>query len=240
MVKQFYPKKCKMVNEEIIGGLISALSRGEPLEKAMMTFYNAGYDREEIEGSAKVVYAQLGPQAMGIKSSLQEALDEIAIKVGADKIKSNQMQNNNSSQDSSNISQLAIQKRTPEMNSFNKNNFNSNNEKYPQRISSYGEENPVKYDSGAEQLANKIEMAVKNLKQMNIPSKIEIINRNIESKSPQVIQKVSAYKESPPKQFNKAITYLLIFVLIFLLGILGAVFFFKDDLINMFNNAGLG
>ena len=48
------------VNEEIIGGLMSALSRGEGLEKAMMTFYNAGYEKEEIEDSAKDVYNKSG------------------------------------------------------------------------------------------------------------------------------------------------------------------------------------
>ncbi|MCX6751009.1 MAG: hypothetical protein NTZ83_06110, partial [Candidatus Pacearchaeota archaeon] len=71
-----------MMNEEIIGGLISALSRGETLENAMMTFYNAGYKKEEIEESAKEVYNQLGSQLMGIKSSLQQTLDEIASKAG--------------------------------------------------------------------------------------------------------------------------------------------------------------
>ena len=50
------------LNDEIIGGLISALSRGESLEKAMMTFYNAGYEKEEIEDSAKDVYNKLGSQ----------------------------------------------------------------------------------------------------------------------------------------------------------------------------------
>jgi len=42
-----------MVNEEIIGGLKSAIDRGESLKKAMMTFYNAGYKKEEIEEAAQ-------------------------------------------------------------------------------------------------------------------------------------------------------------------------------------------
>jgi cobalamin biosynthesis Mg chelatase CobN len=42
-----------MVNEDILGGLVSALTRGESLKKAMMTFYNAGYKKEEIEEAAR-------------------------------------------------------------------------------------------------------------------------------------------------------------------------------------------
>jgi hypothetical protein len=42
-----------MINEEILGGLKSALERGESLRRAMMTLYNAGYKKEEIEECAK-------------------------------------------------------------------------------------------------------------------------------------------------------------------------------------------
>jgi len=41
-----------MVNQEILGGLISALERGESLKKSMMSMYNAGYKKEEIEEAA--------------------------------------------------------------------------------------------------------------------------------------------------------------------------------------------
>jgi len=42
-----------MVNEDILGGLISALSRGESLKRAMISLYNAGYKKEEIEEAAR-------------------------------------------------------------------------------------------------------------------------------------------------------------------------------------------
>ncbi|MCL5730107.1 MAG: hypothetical protein M1165_00890 [Candidatus Pacearchaeota archaeon] len=44
-----------MVNDDILGGLKSALSRGYSLEKAMLSFFNAGYKREEIEEAAKTL-----------------------------------------------------------------------------------------------------------------------------------------------------------------------------------------
>ncbi|MEK6824122.1 MAG: hypothetical protein AABY06_03745 [Nanoarchaeota archaeon] len=43
-----------MVNEEILGGLRHALNRGESLEKAMISFYNAGYRKDEIEEVVKI------------------------------------------------------------------------------------------------------------------------------------------------------------------------------------------
>ena len=44
-----------MVNEEILGALKSALTRGESLKKAMMTLYNAGYKKEEISKAASFI-----------------------------------------------------------------------------------------------------------------------------------------------------------------------------------------
>lgn len=42
-----------MVDHEILGGLMSALERGESLKRAMTTLFNAGYKREEIEDAAR-------------------------------------------------------------------------------------------------------------------------------------------------------------------------------------------
>lgn len=49
-----------MVNEEILGGLRFAFNKGESPEKAMTSFYNAGYRREEIE-EAIMFLKQEGP-----------------------------------------------------------------------------------------------------------------------------------------------------------------------------------
>jgi len=42
-----------MINTEILGGLKLAVSKGESLKQAMMSFYNAGYKKEEIEEAAR-------------------------------------------------------------------------------------------------------------------------------------------------------------------------------------------
>ena len=42
-----------MVNEDILGGIETAVAEGESVEAAMMGFYNSGYSREDIEWAAK-------------------------------------------------------------------------------------------------------------------------------------------------------------------------------------------
>jgi hypothetical protein len=50
-------------NEEILGGLKAATSRGETLKEAMMTFYQAGYDKAEIEEAARAYLSQTQGQS---------------------------------------------------------------------------------------------------------------------------------------------------------------------------------
>ena len=52
----------KMVNEDLLGGLKSALSRGQSLKQAMASFYNAGYKKEDIELAAKALQTPQIPQ----------------------------------------------------------------------------------------------------------------------------------------------------------------------------------
>ncbi len=44
-----------MVKEEILEGLRASLSRGEPLRQAMMSFYNAGYSKKDVEEAANIL-----------------------------------------------------------------------------------------------------------------------------------------------------------------------------------------
>ena len=45
-----------MINRDIVEGLRNALSRGNTLEQAMMSFFNAGYKKEEIEEAARALH----------------------------------------------------------------------------------------------------------------------------------------------------------------------------------------
>lgn len=42
-----------MVDKEIFGGLKNAIERGSSLKEAMMSFYNAGYAKKDIEEAAR-------------------------------------------------------------------------------------------------------------------------------------------------------------------------------------------
>ncbi len=44
-----------MVRQDILSGLSSAIARGDSLRQAMISFYNAGYKKEEIEEAAKAL-----------------------------------------------------------------------------------------------------------------------------------------------------------------------------------------
>ncbi len=44
-----------MPNYDLIEGIRLALSKGYTLEQAMMSFYNAGYPKEEIEEAARIL-----------------------------------------------------------------------------------------------------------------------------------------------------------------------------------------
>lgn len=46
-----------MVRQDIFAGLRAALEKGEQLNQAMISFYNAGYKKEEIEEAARALQA---------------------------------------------------------------------------------------------------------------------------------------------------------------------------------------
>lgn len=50
-----------VINSEILEGLRNATDRGESLKDAMMSFFNAGYSKTEIEDAARVLQAERNP-----------------------------------------------------------------------------------------------------------------------------------------------------------------------------------
>ena len=43
------------MKEELVEGIRQAISKGEPIEKAMMSFYNSGYSKQDIEEAAAAI-----------------------------------------------------------------------------------------------------------------------------------------------------------------------------------------
>lgn len=190
-----------MVNEEIFGGLASALYRGESLQRAMMTFYNAGYKKEEIEEAARALHSQRAGQPTTQQTTpIQPIPGTIA------------------------PSQKPIEKKTIKTQPQPR-----------QKVSGYG----PSLSQDTEELKKEIGTAIHHLKQIKIPSRIKIIEGREGPKPPVIIQKISDYAGAPPKPITKAVTLILVVLLILLLGALVAVFFFKEELIEIFNNFGM-
>ncbi len=58
-----------MVRQDIVGGLRVALSKGQPLEKVIQTFYNAGYEKTEVDEAVR----SINPQEMQQLSQVWQA-----------------------------------------------------------------------------------------------------------------------------------------------------------------------
>lgn len=68
-----------MVNEEIVGGLKNALDRGSSLKQAMMSFFNAGYTKKEIEEAAATLlnYSPVEKETVpSVPATKEKKLDE--------------------------------------------------------------------------------------------------------------------------------------------------------------------
>jgi hypothetical protein len=169
---------------------------------------------------------------MGIKGSLQETLDQIASKAGVPVTKdksAEETKDNFQEQDKLEL-QTSGEKKTPEPTTQPK-----PEDKNKQDLSLYNP--PMGNYQNSEDITNRIEEALKDFKPVNIPSRIEIVHTNRDNPSKTVVQHVSDY--SAPKPVSKAMTYVLIGILIILLIALGGVFLFKDQLIELFNKLGI-
>jgi hypothetical protein len=68
-----------MVREDILEGLKSAIAQGEPLNQAMISFFNAGYTRAEIQEAAQALQGQQltqGVQQPGMPPQVQQPLQQ--------------------------------------------------------------------------------------------------------------------------------------------------------------------
>ena len=60
-----------MVNKDILQGLRFAVQRGDSLEKAMHSFFNSGYLKEEIEEAARMVHQKQNLEPEYIKNEVK-------------------------------------------------------------------------------------------------------------------------------------------------------------------------
>lgn len=179
-----------MIKEDICGGLKLAVSKGESLKQAMITFYNAGYKKEDIESAAREL--QMQQRGQPIKQISETP------KQAKTKLKTN---------------------KKPQ-------------QKTIQRVSSYGQLHPQAQIQDFKKVRQGIDEAIERLEEIELPNKKQKVSNKVPSKT----QKVSNYNQKPENLGGKLITFFLIFILLFLLGVLTGVFFFKEELVEFFNN----
>src|SRR3989338_2375976 len=61
-----------MPKEDIIRGLEGAMSKGESLEKAMYSFYNAGYKKEDVEAAMHALSIHLSQQESLVPGNISQ------------------------------------------------------------------------------------------------------------------------------------------------------------------------
>jgi len=199
-----------MVNQEIFGGLISALSRGETLQKAMISLYNAGYSKKEIQESATLLKSQTPEQIM--QKSVQDKKQKFLKKTQKKKIEEKQK--------TIKLTENLSPEKKPR-------HFQSGI--HSQRVSKYGQK-------PAPEFKTVIDQTIRNLRDLKSP--IQVVKPDADFKPPIIIQRVSDYNSQKPKKASKIIVVILFALLIILLGSLIALFIFRNQLIEIFNNFG--
>ncbi len=177
-------------NDDILGGIKAAIERGEDLKLAMMSFYNAGYAKKEIEDAAR-----------------QYILEK------------RERESNGSPMDVSGIKGITDNAKTKD-------------------------EKGEKLDKGKQkelELAQKRKEASKQVLGKNLIK--TVVSKPVEKEKKQkdnFKQVVSSYEDKTKPKIKKPlfepITIILVLLLVLLVVILGAVFLFKEELVNFFNN----
>lgn len=67
----------KMVDEEIVAGLRNAVERGESVEQAKQSFFNAGYPENDVNEAASTLGSAEMKEIKEVKEIVPEAITEV-------------------------------------------------------------------------------------------------------------------------------------------------------------------
>jgi hypothetical protein len=297
------PSNYNVEVESILGGLESALARGQPLKKAMSSFRNAGYKEKNIEEAARKfqILHRRRFHELGVDPNKQKKIIGSVSQYGNEKQKTdeekqkeqrpktlvtsktreqliNQYEHEKSEMEArkpqkriqgaiaggqqidqdlksseAELEKTAGEAPAPTREGSGKSRKSkrgrekekekrisggsegSGRGKKTQVVSGYGDEAL----QASENFRAAIDEMVKSMGKLSVPQQIAPQSRRERKQKPQVINKISNYGMKPPTPVNKAVTFLLIFLLILLLGVLAAVFFFREELIDLFNTFSL-
>ncbi|MGD9275654.1 MAG: hypothetical protein PVJ67_00615 [Candidatus Pacearchaeota archaeon] len=179
-----------MADIVLVEGILEAMKKGESLRDAMISFYNAGYERGEIEKAARAVQAGQQGQVIAPEKNY------IHGKTSVEKPKAEK--------------QVQKFKPIPQNQGI-------------QRVSAYGNN-----AESIRKIKQGISGAIERLNQIEFPN-----GKPTGTQAPK--PGASTYGEKPKK--HGAIIAIII-SLVILLGLLGAVFIFKDSILDFFDKSG--
>jgi hypothetical protein len=201
-----------MVKAEIVGGLKTALARGETLQKAMMSFYNSGYAKQDIEDAARALESPnitQVPQTRPITQPAQQPSPRQVLRPATPGLNPTMQRFPQPSQQYNQQSQKPIQRSIQQ----------------PRPSSE-----PKKPSESGEQVFDVPEPTYPpEGNQQGTKEEFPPLEGNT-----QTVQKVSKYG-GKPSPLGAVVVFVLVFFLLFLIGILISLFLFKDQLTLFFN-----
>jgi len=214
-----------MTRGDIIGGMRIALFRGQKLQEVMQSFYNAGYKKEEIEEAARILKSE-GFQPQIAKTPLQPLSTPISTEKKethpsyVPPPKDFSIPPKQTQEQQTPVAQPQIQKPFPPTQTLK----------------------PVVQTQTQTQIQIKSQTSPQPIVQKQEPPKPPVLPPPPTIGSGQAVyepaprQFVSFYgQEEKPKSKIDFVTILLIGILVLLVGVLVAVFFFKLDIMQFLN-----
>lgn len=238
-----------MVNEEIYGGMRAALARGQTLKSAMISLYDAGYKKEEIEEAARFL-VETDREAERLKQEhlrLQEMQEQLkkgkhpkpAVQTQQLMQMSQQLTQPGQTaqapqqqllaqqalQQSSQAQSLQVQQKPIVIKKPSKQSF------FQRLVRSFRVKDLKKEIQAQEQLSKPLqeEELIMGPEQAQQPQ-----TSQQQLSKPVVVQKVSGYEDKRKLRLNKEIIILGILVAVLLLGLI-TMFLFKDEIVAYLN-----
>ena len=199
-----------MSKGDIIESLKAAIRRGESLNKVMISFYNSGYPKEDIEAAAREATSPQIPLTASTASTKELSPTPKTSFFGKFLTKTQHGQSQ----------PIQYQKVQPS----------------PVQSKPVYESVTQKEPLSKKPAVQELEYSSEKATYEEYPSEEGAVYQEFPSlQQPQNVQKVSQYGVKP-SPVGAVVVFILVFFLLFLIGVLVSVFLFKDNLAAFFNS----
>ena len=219
-----------MAREDIIGGIRIALSKGQKLEDAMQSFYNAGYKKEDIEQAVSELFSE---SSQSVQSQYQQPMPAQQIQKPIEVSKPPQsIQQTSIIPPTQQIQQPRITQQIPQSDIQR----TSLQQQYLQPIQ---QQKPQISQTTQQQTLSKVQQPKEQERtnSQSLPT-LEEIQKRYQSlaTAPTIVTTKQIVSNYENKKKMDAVTIMLIFILALLFGVLAAVFIFRKQIVEILNN----